>query len=323
MRSHTLLARLFLVVVLGMLSACGQLPGRPASGTDMFKASLVHDGETRTYRVLVPGSYDGSRPVPLILALHGGGGEGHVMCTLKNGIQTLAYEKAFIVVCPDGVGKHWNDGRNITRWQAHADNVDDVGFLMALIEAVQGEYSIDPGRIYATGVSNGGKMALRLACEASEVLAGVAAVIASLPAELHCQPSSSVSIMLLNGTQDPLVPYEGGQVHFSRQELGAALSTPDTINFWVEANGCRKSLEEAWLPDLDPQDGTRIRQEGYADCAGGSQVLLYEVQGGGHTWPGGSQYAPAFLIGKVSRDARAGELIWSFFESIQATRDAG
>ncbi len=319
-RSQTYPARLILVILMGMLTACSQLPGRPADRTTTHENSLVHDGVTRTYRVLVPDSYDGSRPVPLILALHGGGGEGRVMCSLKNGIQTLANQGNFIVVCPDGIENHWNDGRELTRWRAHAEKIDDVGFLVNLIEIVQNQYRIDPGRIYATGVSNGGKMVLRLACEASEVLAGVAAVIASLPADLDCQPSSPVSIMLLNGTQDPLVPYEGGQVHFLRQELGAALSTPATLNFWVEANGCRTGPEQVWLPDLDPQDGTRIRRESYRDCDGGSQVLLYEVQGGGHTWPGGSQYVPAFLVGKVSQDAKAGELIWEFFDSIWFTQ---
>ena len=117
----------------------------------------------------------------------------------------------------------------------------------------------------------------------------------------------------MNGMEDPLVPWEGGQVHFYRQELGEALSTPDTVAFWVSENGCDPTPVSEWLPDIDPEDKTRIKKDVYSECDAQTSVVLFSVEGGGHTWPGGSQYVPAMLIGRVSHDLHAGEEIWNFF----------
>ena len=141
-----------------------------------------------------------------------------------------------------------------------------------------------------------------------------APVIASLPTDLDCQPDEPISILIMNGTEDPLVPWEGGQVHFLRKELGGAVSTPDMIAFWVEANGCDPTPTVERLPDLDPDDEILIQKDTYSDCLEDTQVVLYTVEGGGHTWPGGPQYAPKPFIGRVSRDLHAGEAIWTFFE---------
>ena len=112
------------------------------------------------------------------------------------------------------------------------------------------------------------------------------------------------------------MPWDGGRVQFYGQELGEALSTDDTIAFWVAANDCDPLPQSEWLPDLDPQDETRISRDTYAECSNGERVVLYTVDGGGHTWPGGPQYLPKFSIGPVSRDLHAGKVIWEFFESV-------
>ncbi|MFN2273630.1 MAG: alpha/beta hydrolase family esterase [Anaerolineales bacterium] len=307
--SRSLCWALLFVSLWALLAGCSHLQaqGRPV------KSEIDFDGRRRTYYLVRPEGIEDMQEVPLVLALHGGGGNARSMCRLKGGIQELANSMGFLVACPQGIDHHWNDGRLVGERQTVREGVDDVGFLLAVIQELESNYPIDSNRIYVTGVSNGGMMTLRMACEASDTFTAAAAVIAELPAELDCSPQAPLSILLMNGTEDPLVPWEGGLVHFLRRPLGRVLSTQATISFWVTAQDCPPDPEIAWLPDVDPEDGTRIRVETYAGCHGGSRVRLVAVEGGGHTWPGGSQYAPRFLLGAVSRDAAASELIWGFF----------
>jgi polyhydroxybutyrate depolymerase len=227
----------------------------------------------------------------------------------------MAEAEGFLVACPEGVENHWNDGRANDRSRAHIEDIDDVGFLLELIERISISHNVDRERIFVTGASNGGMMSLRMACEASDVVAAVGAVIASLPADLKCKPANPISVMLMNGTEDPLVPWDGGQVRFFRQQLGEVLSTPDTVTFWVTANGCDSDAQSVELPDFDPSDDTRIGVDSYSGCDDDVSVILYTVYGGGHTLPGSTQYVPKFIIGRVSEDLHAGEVIWQFFGS--------
>lgn len=309
--SYRILIPMGLLILAGLACARGEtrVPDKGVLSSD----TILHDGLERSYVTLVPVSYEDDERAPLVLALHGGGGDGERMCRLEGGVQEMAEVGGFIVVCPEGVENHWNDGRELDKWRAHAEDIDDVGFLLSLIDHISEGYSINPERIFVTGMSNGGKVSLRLACEAADIFAAAAPVIASLPADLDCQPSEPISILIMNGMEDPLVPWEGGQVHFYRQELGAALSTPDTVAFWVAENGCNPAPVSEWLPDIDPEDKTRIKKEVYSECDAQTSVVLFSVEGGGHTWPGGPQYVPAMVIGRVSHDLHTGEEIWSFF----------
>ncbi|MEJ2012170.1 MAG: PHB depolymerase family esterase [Anaerolineales bacterium] len=282
----------------------------------MKRRTLEHGGRERKYYLVMPKIPSGAEKIPLVLALHGGGGTGRQMCRLRGGVQELALAEGFLVACPEGVDHHWNDGRLVYSRRTVQEGVDDVGFLLALVDALKAEFPIDRDRIYVTGVSNGGMMTMRMSCEASATFAAAAAVIAELPVDLNCYPEAPISILLMNGTEDPLVPWDGGQVHLLRQQLGQVYSTQATIDFWLRSNECTQPPNVAPLADADPDDGTLIIRESHPGCAGGSSVVLYRVEGGGHTWPGGVQYAPRFLIGKVSRDAVAGELIWAFFQPL-------
>lgn len=293
------------------------LPDDPVAAADagLPSHSFEHDGLQRSYRLIVPASYEPGQPAPLVLALHGGGGTGLQMCTLQGGIQELAEEERFLVVCPDAVENHWNDGRANQRYRSQAEDLDDVGFLLALIDRLSAEYSLDPARTYVTGASNGGMMTHRMACEASDRFAAAAIVIANKPARIDCSPARPISILVMNGTEDPLMPYQGGQVHFYQQQLGEVLSTDETVSLWAELNDCAPPPHSELLPDRAPFDGTRVRLVTHADCTEATQVLLYSIEGGGHTWPGGAQYAPRLVIGRVSRDLAANQVIWDFFAS--------
>ncbi|MEE9216314.1 MAG: PHB depolymerase family esterase [Anaerolineales bacterium] len=297
-----------------MVSGCALIgPGASRVETELSSHTLIHAGFERTYHLLDPS--ESLDPLPLVLSLHGAGGNGERTCSLAGGIQELAERERFLVACPEGIENNWNDGRADNSNRAHLEDIDDVGFLLALIDLLSNTYNVDTDRIYVTGASNGGMMSLRMACEASDVLAAAGAVIASLPADLNCDPEHPISILLMNGTEDPLVPFEGGQVRFFRRELGEVISTPDTVAFWVAADGCNPKPRTEQLPDLDPRDGTRIQVDTYFGCEGGTSVVLYTVNGGGHTLPGGTQYVLKFVIGRVSRDLHSGEAIWEFFEA--------
>jgi len=124
----------------------------------------------------------------------------------------------------------------------------------------------------------------------------------------------AVSFILNAGTEDPIVPWEGGELRLGRLRLGKVLSARETVMYWVTRNGCVPSPRVSWEPDRDPEDGTRVRRESYDRCRNGAEVVFYMIEGGGHSWPGGLQYFPEWLIGKTNRDMEATEVIWEFFK---------
>ena len=285
-----------------------------ADGTGILSKSLTHHSLNRDYHLYIPSSYRYSTAAPLVIALHGGGGNGHKMEKLSH-LSLLADQYGFIVAYPDAVDRHWNDGRGLDQYRSQRDNIDDVGFISRMIDAIAGGYNIDKDRVYVTGASNGAMMSLRLGCELADKITALAPVIGSMPENLvaECSPARPIPLMMINGTDDPLVPWEGGYVHIFRKKLGKIISVPQTIEFWVARNGCSPSPQISRVPDADPEDGTSVQKTAYGQCTHGAAVVLYEIKGGGHTWPGGYQYFPEFLIGKTNRDLDASQAIWDFF----------
>lgn len=293
----------------------------PAQGGVDQKASFKHDNLERTFRIYIPSVYDKSAQSPLVIALHGRGGKGESMILVtRKGFNKLADKDGFIVVYPDGIELNWNDGRmdEVAKDRAHRENIDDVGFISALIDSMIKDYNIDKKRVYITGISNGAIMSYRLACELSDKIAAIAPVDGNIPDMLlnECLPSMPVSVLAINNVNDPLVPYEGGNIYTSirRLNLGKVLSVNESINFWVNHDHCSSLAVVTEEPDLDPKDGTRVTRKEYINGIDGTEVILYSVDGGGHTWPGGFQYLPSWIIGKTSRDINASEVIWSFFK---------
>ncbi len=283
--------------------------GRARTEASDASGTLRHGGLVRTYRVHLPPSYDAGKRWPVVLALHGGGATGRGTERLTH-LGEIADRHGFIVVYPDGIRRGWADGRGGTG--AERAGVDDVGFLAALIDKLAGEYSIDPARVYATGISNGGFMSQRLACELSARIAAIAVVAATIGESLagRCKPLRPVPVLMIHGTEDPLVPWAGGKVKVGAG--GRILSVNASIRKWASLDGC--AATPTVTPSRKPStDGTRVRREVYGGCTDGAEVVLYAIEGGGHTWPGGLQYFPERFIGKTSRDIDAGEVIWEFF----------
>jgi polyhydroxybutyrate depolymerase len=285
------------------------------------KAVLMHDNLERTFRIHFPESYRKSLKMPLVIALHGRGGEGESMILVtRGGFNKLAERDGFIVVYPDGVDKGWNDGRTDEEANDRAlkENIDDVGFISKLIDFLINDYNADPTRVYVTGISNGAIMSYRLACELSFKITAISPVDGNIPVMLShkCSPVSPVSVLAINNVDDPLVPFDGGEIwgHFHRKKLGKVLSVNESIGFWIRKNECSQIPFTELEPDRDPTDGTRVQRSEFIKGLDGTDVILYKIDGGGHTWPGGLQYLPAWLIGKTSRDIDACEVIWNFFK---------
>ena len=281
-----------------------------------IEKSLLHQERERTYYVYLPKDHAQTQPVPLVLALHGGGGKAENLNWLTNRQLTQeADRRGWLVVFPEGLYKGWNDGRDIkaARDKKRA-GVDDVGFLSEVIRRMIEEYGVDATRVYATGISNGGFMAMRLAIELPEKIAAIAPVTANL-AEVHRHkvPAMPTSVLIMNGTDDPLVPYAGGQVKVFGQERGAILSTAASVAWWIGHNGCLTTAKVEALPDQDTCDDCTVEVAAYGGGKQDTEVVLYKIIGGGHTWPGGKQYLFKAMVGKVCRDIDATQVIFDFF----------
>ena len=273
--------------------------------------TLEVGGLTRTYFLHVPPGL-GPDPAPLVLVFHGGGGNGPGTERLTR-FSALADRERFLVVYPEGVARNWNDGREFTGSQAHREHVDDVGFVAALLEAIARTHPVDPRRVYATGISNGAIFSHYLAAHLSGQVAAIAPVVGGIadPPDAWFRPQWPVSVLMLQGTTDPLVPYHGGPIAFGR---GRIIDTEEAARRWATADGAAREPVIEALPagDAERCGGSRARYTGGRD---GSEVVLVRLEGGGHTWPAGAQYLPRVLIGRVCRDFDATAVIWDFFKA--------
>lgn len=307
--------KLFVSFIYILTSICYSLVAQVYE-SKLTTKTLVHQGKERTYHIYLPENFDKVKSLPMVLALHGGGGEGSKFEKhTTNGTLTVEADKRnLVLVFPEGIGKAWNDGRKeIFRKKK---SYDDVGFISKVIDKMIADYNIDAKRVYATGISNGGFMSIRLALELSEKIAAVAPVTAQVSqAMAKLQPAQTVSFMMLNGTKDPLVPYNGGDVKIFKfgRSRGKVLSTGKTIEIFKNFNSCEQEVIVEKLPDKAPYDKTVVEIHEYKKCKNNSEVVLVKVIGGGHTWPGGKQYLRPKRVGVVSKEINASALILNFF----------
>lgn len=297
------------IVLLASAPVAGQL-------FRLREQTFEHDGMTRRYLVYTPArarSLQGKRP--LVLVLHGGGGTHRGMPGLTGrGFHSLADRDGFYVVYPNAVDKSWDFGEGAVS-SKHKVRVDDLGFFRELLTRLQGDYPIDPKRMFATGISRGGQASYFLACKFPGVFRAIAPLTMPLPTFLKddCSQGPATGIAILNGTADPLVPYDGGHIALFGIKREEILSTEETIELWKLRNGCSGPGSTLMLPDR-ADDEILVEKTSWSACEGAA-VVLYKIAGGGHTWPSGKQYLPVGLVGPVARDIDGAAEIWSFFKS--------
>jgi polyhydroxybutyrate depolymerase len=290
------------LILLGLIIVLGSVGFAIFSWVDKANGRIESSGVVRKYLLYVPGSYNSSNPTPLVISIHGfAEWPAHQM--ELSGWNRLADENGFIVVYPSGSGfpKRWIINRN-----AGSPNspLIDVQFISDLIDQLSSEYNIDPARIYANGLSNGGGMSALLACKLSERIAAIGSVSGAYLFSLDdCNPSRPVPLVAFHGTEDPIVPYQGGPS--SSHDLSFPL-IPEWIEAWAERNGC--SLTSVESPGLGEVSGIR-----YTHCQQNAEVVFYTVDGGGHSWPGGEPL-PKWIVGHTTQDINATLVMWEFFK---------
>lgn len=270
------------------------------------KQSILINGRIRTYFVHIAPTYDGRRTLPLVIVLHGGGGNAEQVAKTTK-FNSKADREGFIVVYPNGTGKlknrmlTWNAGNCCGYALEH--NIDDVGFIKGLIERLQKRYRVDSNRIYVTGISNGAMMTYRLACELSDKIAAIAPVAGAMNLE-DPNPAYPVSVVIFHGTADEGVLYEGGEPKKNwegRKRVDNPVSY--AVNFWLRHNNC----------SVVPQRETKgnIIHETYAGGINDAAVEVYTIKGGTHSWPGGLKAWEG--ADEPTREISATDTMWDFF----------
>jgi polyhydroxybutyrate depolymerase len=287
----------------------------PAFATDTLgpgdhTRTIEVDGRNRSYIVHVPEKYDPTTPTPVVLVFHGAGTNARMMVSFC-AMSKKSDEAGFITVYPNGTGAAgifltWNAGG--LHGKMAEGKADDVKFVGSLLDDLATVANVDPKRVYATGMSNGGMMCYRLAAELSGRIAAIAPVAGTM-AIAEAKPNRPVPVMHFHGTADRIVPC-GGPGKGTPPFLSFK-SVEETINIWAKLNRCEEEPVVEKLEDK-ADDGTTVTKKTYASKKDGAEVVLVEIEGGGHTWPGVEP--PLQFIGKSTKDISANDMMWEFFQ---------
>lgn len=274
---------------------------------------FVFNGVKRTYLVHYPKQWSGN-PIPLLVALHGRFGNGITMMK-QTKLDEVADMNGFIVLFPDGYKRSWADGRGSS--PADEDSINDVIFVESIVKRMIAEGSVDPNLVYLVGHSNGGFMAQRLAIEKPKLWKGVLSVAAQLSVQLlKSKPkfeSYPVSVTILAGTADPLVPYSGGYVKDGKEILSVA----DSILRWKEWNVCENNVKKSFKDYEEDGFVIKVQYESYETCAEQKKVGLIQLNGLGHSWPGETPMLPFINQGKTTKVINGSQMVWEFMESLK------
>jgi polyhydroxybutyrate depolymerase len=252
----------------------------PLCAQTLVEQTISFDNLSRTYLRYTPTRLRGAK-IPIVLVLHGGTDTAQITASDSRPTarwKTIAERLGWLVIYPQGVGNQWNDCRQDTLSGNPPSTANDVGFLRAIVAREAASFPLDRERVYVTGPSNGGLMSLRMSLEASDWVAGIGAVIANLPVDpiAECTPLNlPITTVLMPGTQDPLIPFNGNT---STQSFLA------TRQYFATLNSCTTSIATA-LPDIDLTDGSSVTRLDQAGCTGDKGMVSFRVDGGGHSMP--------------------------------------
>lgn len=284
-RHRALALALTLLTQLSVSSVHARLrDGVSANTREDQEFTLQHGGLTRHYRVHLPPGYSPDRPTPLVLSFHGGGGNMDIAANDRfYGQISAADARGYIAVFPNGYSRL--PGGKLATWNAGAccgaardKDIDDVGFVRALLVRLKQQFNVDPSRVFANGMSNGGMISYRLACEMADSFTAIAAV-AGTDNTLSCTPSRPVSVLHIHAKDDERVLFNGGAGSQASQ-MTDFVSVPKNMAKWAAHNGCQPTPARVL-------EVTGAYCEAYSGCRNGTQVKLCVTETGGHSWPGG------------------------------------
>lgn len=275
--------------------------------------TVFNQGVSRGYELHLPQSYNGIDQLPVVFVLHGGNSDGATFMS-NSYFDEIGDTASFIAVFPDAYLGQWADGRGVT--QAEAEGIDDVAFLSALIDTLDALYAVDTCRSYLTGISNGGMMTHRVACEQPQLFSAYASIASSISTTYYpmCQPSGFANMLVMHGTEDNFAPYEGGASGVP-SSTGTVTGIDSTIGFWATHNQCTNlnSPDSLVFPDIEPLDNGYVVRFDFGPCNPMGEVVLYKVYGGGHTLPGGPGPIQVPFVGYSNKDINGAYEIWQFF----------
>lgn len=286
----------------------GESPYRPGASVRGAMLAGEEGGGKRAFRVYVPTSYQPGTPTPMVMMFHGVVSDPVKIQNKLSFMNDVAEREGFLVIWPEGKGRihAWNAGSCCGT--AMEVDLDDVQFVRNLMDLIDDQLCVDHDRVHAAGMSNGGIFTLRLACEMSDEFASVG-LVAGTDTEIDCTPTSPVSVLQIHGSEDLIVPYNGG--------LGCGIfqidfpSVPNTQSAWAERLGCAGS-PEPWQSTSDTECTLR------ADCPPGVDLGLCTVAGGGHQWPGNGEsiyYNDCPEDGDKTETFAASQMLWDFFRT--------
>jgi len=269
--------------------------------------TLTHQEYERTYQVSIPADYDPETAWPVLVVLHGAGGDGTTMRLLTD-LDRLATESQALVIYPDGIQQGWN---YLDAGEIHSADLytEDWDFVMSVIEAVGEEYTIDQERVYVAGFSNGGMLAMRMWCEYGQALGGVAVIAANFNMELaqHCADAEPLPFMLILGNRDRFFPWNGNAAIRDPARLRVSFSVTQTIGLVTTLNNC--TARSQTLEVTAPDSPVRVIQDLYSECASEGALALIGLIDFQHAYP---TQARVMLDG---RSATLTDAMWSFFSA--------
>jgi polyhydroxybutyrate depolymerase len=294
-------------------------PKKPPLSADVRSQNITIGNKIRTYLSYVPKSLVKNTKPGLVIVLHGSGIDGAKIREWTGyEFDQMADVNGFIVLYPDGYKNNWNDSRKTASYPAKKENIDDIGFIKALIKTCESTYGTDPLKTYAFGYSNGGEMAYRLAIEAPNLLSAITTISANLPTADNFNAKIGdicTRIMMVNGTKDPIVPYDGGKIFLFGQDFGKVISAPATAETFAKASQAIKDDKSIRLAHQDEKDPGSVDRLVW--LKNGQPVIeLYTVTGGGHVIPQQVAKMPRFL-GKITGDLDAPKEAIKFFNLIK------
>ena len=292
----------------------------PIQYPEFINDTFNYQGQERVYSLHIPDSFDGTRAAPLVVFLHGGGGNAQSAQGFTN-FNAVSEENGFLMLYPQAGFEFpensfiWADGRGLA---PDEQGIDDVGFVNSLVEQLKSELNINEQKVYLCGFSNGSFLAQRIAFEESGQFAAIGTLGGTMSEKLYenGNPSRAIPMLYVFGTDDPLVPSEGGFVS-DNPDFDPVVGIDLAVEFWVRHNECQVALPEVSVTDSNINDNSTVDIFEYVEGVSGAKVKYYRVNGGGHTWPGVQLTNQE--LGEVNLDIQASEELWDFFDQFELT----